>query len=43
MDIEKTRMLACESIYQINMNTDIEIAIKTTLHALITRPHDPRT
>ena len=29
MDIEKRRMLACDSIYWINMHTDIEEAIKS--------------
>ena len=35
MDIEKTKLLTCKSIYWIGMNADIENHIQTVLHALI--------
>ena len=35
MGIEKTKLLACESIYWININDDIEKHIKIALHVLI--------
>ena len=43
MGIEKTRVLAHDSTYWINMNADIKVVIKTALHVLINRPHNPRT
>ena len=35
MSFEKTRLLAYESIYQMDMYTDIENNIKIVLHVLI--------
>ena len=41
--IEKARLLAHESIYWINMNENIEEAIKNCLTVLTFRKHDQRT
>ena len=35
MGIDKTKLVACESIYWININSDIEKQIKISLHVLI--------
>ena len=43
MSIGKTRLLACELIYWINMNADIEDTVKFTLHVMISRQHSLRT
>ena len=42
MGIEKTRLLACESIYWINMNTDIEETSNIAPPALISKHHDEK-
>ena len=42
MDIEKTRLLACESICWINMNADIEVTVKIFQIALISMLHDQK-
>ena len=42
MDIEKN-LLPHESIYEVNMNTNIQEMIKKAPHALISRQHNVRT
>ena len=42
MGIGKARLLACESIYQTTINTDIETAIKIAMCALIFRQHNQK-
>ena len=39
MGTEKTRLLAYESIYWININVDLEIAMKIVLYVLTSRQH----
>ena len=41
--MEKIRLLAFESIYYINMNSDIEDSVKIALHVLNSRQHSSRT
>ena len=43
MGLEKIGLLAHESNYLINMNTDLEDTIIVTPHILISREHGPRT
>ena len=41
--IEKTGILACKSIYCINMSVDIGNTVKIALHVSVSRQHRPRT
>ena len=41
MGIEKTRLLICESIYWIDMNSAIEETVKIALHVLNSGQHSP--
>ena len=43
MGIEKTKLLASESIYWVNINDDIENYVKIVLHALHFSRHNQRT
>ena len=40
--LKKARLLACESIYGINMNADMENTVKIVLHVLLFSRHSPR-
>ena len=42
MDIEKTKLLVCESVYWINKNVDIQNHIKIVLYALIFSKHNQK-
>ena len=42
MGIEKTRLLACNHIYWVNMNASIKETMRTASHALISSQHDLR-
>ena len=42
MGIKKTKLLACESLYWVNINTDIDKHIKIVTHVLSFRRHSPR-
>ena len=42
MGIEKTTLMACESIYWTNINDDIEKHIKIALHVLIFSKHNQK-
>ena len=43
MGIEKTRLLACESIHWVNMKSDIKETVKIAAHALISSQHNLMT
>ena len=43
MGIEETKLLACESIYWVNINDDTENFIKIALHVLHFSRHNQRT
>ena len=42
MEIEKTKLLVCESIYMVNINNDIENHVKIVAHVLSSSKHSPR-
>ena len=42
MGIKKTKLLACESIYWVNINNDIENYMKNVVHVLSSSKHSPR-
>ena len=42
MSVEKTKLLVCELVYWVNINSNIENHVKTVTHALNFSRHSPR-